>query len=134
MTELRVEKGDTVAHHTLYYRKAYERHRLTRAWRNHPLMIIPLSHAAHNDVHKNVAPLAPPSEILARVALDFCALHQRRFDTGVEGFMAVSEYLHDVYRKASASTLGQEALRCNDQFNRQIAYIDRIEAKKNLRS
>lgn len=134
MSELRVVHSGEVSHHTLYYRKVYERYRLTRAWRNHPLMIVPLPRAVHDELHRNVEPVMPaPSEILARMALDFCALHQNRFDTNIEAFTAVSEYLRDTYRQSSASALGREALRFSNQFDRQIAYINRGTAQKDLR-
>lgn len=56
-------------HHMLFYRKAYDSVEETKLMRRDSRLIIPLNVMAHQELHKEVSCVPPPSIHLARAAM-----------------------------------------------------------------
>ena len=116
-------------HHTLYYKRNFEKFSYTYQWREHLVMIVPLPYYDHVDLHKAVPPVdALPSKYLAKHALYICDSIQIESAsiTHLEAFSSVRDELFGFYRRNKVSELGRESLKYSDQFSRQIEFMSEV--------
>jgi hypothetical protein len=116
-------------HHTLYYKRNFEKFSYTYEWREHPVMFVPMSYYEHVDLHNAVKPVEDlPSKDLTIYALGRCAGIQAQSGslTRLEAFTDVRDELEQFHRLNRASDLGKEALRYSEQFTRQLEYMSEV--------
>jgi hypothetical protein len=113
-------------HHTLYFKSDYDSRQLTRLWREHRAMIVPMMRYKHKQLHNDVIPDGElPSDALVGYALNSCYQIEDEDLTRLEGFTIIRNDIYDLSKRRPI-TLGMEALKFCKFFDQQLEYMSEI--------
>lgn len=113
-----MEKGWN-KHHTSWCKNQWYKDGVSKRIREHPGMIIPLPIPLHNELHREIRPIAPPIRDLGLVALS----HLQALGSTDPKFVLPLQADYLWYIAEADTQIGHEAFKYADHLEQQLAFL-----------